>query len=407
MSSAISIRNVSKKFKLHHEPVFSLKERFINFGRKSYDELWALRDVSFDIEEGTTFGLMGHNGSGKSTLLKLIGGILQPTSGEIVTKGRIAALLELGAGMQPDLTGRENIFLNGSILGLSEKELAKRFDEIVDFAELEKFIDTQVRFYSSGMYVRLGFAVAVNVDPDILLVDEVLAVGDELFQRKCMERVRNFQDEGRTIVVVTHSVDQIRKIGTGAAVLDQGELVHCGDPADSIRVFREHLFDDSQRRKLGGKITGDEPAEATKTVEEKKIEILSAGFVNPLISMSNKIRTGGILRAAINFEAHEKMEDILFTFEVYDTYGNLVFESNTSGEDLSAIEGKGSVEFTWETVPLADGTYKANAGITSTDGGSVYDWKEQNIIFEVSNDNPNLGLVHIPRTIQLVLSDEV
>ncbi|HMS25355.1 MAG TPA: ABC transporter ATP-binding protein, partial [Acidimicrobiia bacterium] len=160
MGAAISVKNVSKRFRLQNEKYNSLKERVIHIGKKSYDDLWALNDVSFDIEEGSTFGLIGHNGSGKSTLLKLVGGILQPTAGEIITKGRIAALLELGAGMQQDLTGRENIFLNGAILGLSQKELTKRFDEIVAFSELDKFIDTQVRFYSSGMYVRLGFAIA-------------------------------------------------------------------------------------------------------------------------------------------------------------------------------------------------------------------------------------------------------
>jgi ABC-2 type transport system ATP-binding protein len=404
MSAAIQIKNVSKVFKLHSEPVYSLKERFINFGRKSYEELWALKDVSFDIEEGTTFGLMGHNGSGKSTLLKLVGGILQPTSGEIITKGRIAALLELGAGMQPDLTGRENIFLNGSILGLSEKELTKRFDEIVDFAELDKFIDTQVRFYSSGMYVRLGFAVAVNVEPDILLVDEVLAVGDELFQRKCYERVKQFQDEGRTIVVVTHSVDQIRKMGSAAAVLDHGKLVFAGEPSDSIRVFRERLFADSGH---------DAPATPRDDKErvidlplEKKIEIVSAGFVNPFEANSNKIRTGGRLMAAINYKTHELTKDVCFVFEVYDNYGNLIFEASSRDEEHGDLGAEGSVEFDWLEMPLADGTYKANVGITSLDGGTVYDWKEQDVVFEVSNDFKTLGLIHLDTGIKFRTDSE-
>src|SRR5262249_30415863 len=186
-------------------------------------------------------GLLGHNGSGKSTLLKCVAGILQPTTGEIRTHGRVAALLELGAGFNHELTGRENIFMNASILGLSKRETEKVFDEIVAFSELDKFIDMQVRHYSSGMYVRLGFAVAVNVDPDILLVDEVLAVGDEAFQRKCLERVARFQREGRTILFVTHAADLVRKVCDRAIVLDHGHLVSDSAPGEAVRTFRETL----------------------------------------------------------------------------------------------------------------------------------------------------------------------
>ena len=177
-----------------------------------YEDFWALRDLQFDIKTGETFGIIGRNGSGKSTLLKCIAGILQPTSGQIVVRGHLAAMLELGAGFQPELSGRDNIYLNASLLGLSRRDIARRFDEIVAFAELEDFIDNQVRFYSSGMYVRLGFAVAVNVEPDVLLIDEVLAVGDERFQEKCLDRIHQFQAEGRTIVVVSHSVAMVRQV---------------------------------------------------------------------------------------------------------------------------------------------------------------------------------------------------
>src|SRR6478672_11166099 len=211
MAAAIEVRSISKQFKLYHEHYTSLKERVIHFGRIPSEPFMALHDIDFDVEAGSTVGILGHNGCGKSTLLKCIAGILRPTTGEIVTRGRVAALLELGAGFQAELTGRENIYLNGAILGMSRKELARRFDDIVGFAELDQFIDTQVRFYSSGMYIRLGFAIAVNVEPDILLVDEVLAVGDESFQRKCLDRVGEFQAEGRTIVVVSHAPDLVRR----------------------------------------------------------------------------------------------------------------------------------------------------------------------------------------------------
>src|SRR5262249_37075034 len=241
VAAAIEVRGVSKQFRLYHEHYTSLKERVIHFGRIPYEPFWALRDIDFDVEEGSTVGLLGHNGSGKSTLLKCVAGILQPTSGEILTRGRVAALLELGAGFNHELTGRENIFMNASILGLSKKETEKIFDEIVEFSELEKFIDMQVRHYSSGMYVRLGFAVAVNVDPDILLVDEVLSVGDESFQRKCLDRVARFQKEGRTILVVTHAADLVRQVCEHAVVLDHGAIVIDAAPGEAVRAFRESL----------------------------------------------------------------------------------------------------------------------------------------------------------------------
>jgi len=205
----IRIDGVSKKFTVHKDK--SLKERVVNSGRSRLhaEEYWALQDVSFSIDAGESIGLAGANGSGKSTLLKIIGGILTPDRGKVHIRGRIAALLELGAGFHPDLTGRENVYLNGSVLGLSEREIDRQFDSIVDFSGIGDFLDTQVKFYSSGMYVRLAFAVAVHSDPDILLVDEVLAVGDEPFQRKCIDKIRDFQEEGRSIILVSHSAEQI------------------------------------------------------------------------------------------------------------------------------------------------------------------------------------------------------
>ncbi len=211
-------------------------------GHVPYEDFWALRDLQFDIKTGETFGIIGRNGSGKSTLLKCIAGILQPTSGQIVVRGHLAAMLELGAGFQPELSGRDNIYLNASLLGLSRRDIARRFDEIVAFAELEDFIDNQVRFYSSGMYVRLGFAVAVNVEPDVLLIDEVLAVGDERFQEKCLDRIHQFQAEGRTIVVVSHSVAMVRQVCDRVAVLENGKVVSVAQPGEAIRAFRNCSF---------------------------------------------------------------------------------------------------------------------------------------------------------------------
>src|SRR5580698_6992353 len=240
---AVDVRDVSKRFRLAHGQYKTVKERLIHGGkRKSTEDFWALDDVSLTVREGETVGILGRNGSGKSTLLKCICGVLQPTKGEVAVRGKLAGLLELGAGFQPDLTGRENIYLNGSLLGMSKSEIARVFDDVVAFAELDQFIDNQVKFYSSGMYIRLGFAVAVNVEPDVLLVDEVLSVGDAAFQRKCLDHVKKIQREGRTIVVVSHSPDTIRQNCDRAVVMNHGKVITIDEPGEAIRVYLADLL---------------------------------------------------------------------------------------------------------------------------------------------------------------------
>ena len=234
---AISARDVSKRFLVHRKRATSLKERFIRRHAEA-EEFWAVRDLSLDIDRGETVGLIGANGSGKSTTLKLLAGILQPTTGSVTVNGRIASLLELGAGFNGELSGRDNIYLNASLLGLSRKEVDRHFDAIVEFSELAPFIDNQVKNYSSGMYVRLGFAVAVHIDPDILLVDEVLAVGDEAFQQKCLAKIEEFQSEGRTILLVSHSLDLVEKVCTRSIVMDHGRVRFAGDPAFATGELR-------------------------------------------------------------------------------------------------------------------------------------------------------------------------
>jgi ABC-2 type transport system ATP-binding protein len=234
----VRVSGVSKRFVIRKDK--SLKERIVNFGRgrKHRDDFWALRGVDLEIGAGTTIGLVGANGSGKSTLLKVIGGILQPNDGFVQRRGRLAALLELGAGFHPDLTGRDNVYLNASILGMTKAQTRLVFDNIVDFAEIDEFIDTQVKFYSSGMYMRLAFAIAMHADPDVLLVDEVLAVGDEPFQAKCMDKIRSFQREGRTIVLVTHSAEQIKDVCDRVVVLKHGTVVFDGETRAGLKALR-------------------------------------------------------------------------------------------------------------------------------------------------------------------------
>jgi ABC-2 type transport system ATP-binding protein len=390
---SIQVEQVSKRFRLSTERHSSLKERVVRVGRRRpAEELWALRDVSIEVAQGQTVGLLGHNGSGKSTLLKCIGGILQPTEGVIRTSGRLASLLELGAGFHPDLTGRENVYLNASILGMTKRDIDSRFDEIVGFAELERFIDQQVKHYSSGMYVRLGFAVATNVDPDVLLVDEVLAVGDEAFQRKCLDRVRQFQKEGRTIVFVTHAADLVRQICDRAAVLDHGSLVAWGTPSEAVRVFREHML-------AGGH---DEAGEREAEVEHGRllrIRGLEIGYPEP---GRQYVRNGERLTIRISYEALQAVDDAVFVFALHGNDGHVVFGQNTwgLGHGLPTLEGTGEVTFTIESVSLLEGTYPLTIGVHSRNGGSVFDWWEQHDHVDVLNIDGNhaWGVADLPVT---------
>ena len=243
MSAAIRVQGVGKRFILHHERAFSFQDQFFQVFRRRRprtEEFWALRDISFDVRPGESVGLIGANGSGKSTLLKLIGRIMAPTEGTITVGGRVATLLELGAGFHPDLSGLENIFLNATLLGLSRRDIARKVESIVGFAELEQFIDTPVKHYSSGMQVRLGFSIAVHVEPDIVLVDEALSVGDERFQAKSAERFEELRASGRTLVVVTHSMEQVERWCDRAVWIQGGRLRMDGVPKDVIRAYRAY-----------------------------------------------------------------------------------------------------------------------------------------------------------------------
>ena len=238
---AVSVQGVSKRFRIYHERNQSIKQMVLRRRRGVYEEFWALKNVSLEIPRASSYGLIGENGSGKSTLLKCMARILVPDEGTVVTDGTISALLELGAGFHPELSGRENVFLNGAILGISSKELTRKFDEIVAFSGIERFIDTPVKNYSSGMYVRLGFSVAINVSPDILLVDEVLAVGDAEFQMKCSQKFRELKSTGCTIVVVSHSMEMIRDLCDSGAWLEHGEVKEAGPAGDVIRAYLENV----------------------------------------------------------------------------------------------------------------------------------------------------------------------
>jgi len=410
---AVDVRNVSKRFHIVHGRYNSVKERLIHGGRrKATEDFWALSEVSLRVKEGETVGILGRNGSGKSTLLKCICGILQPTAGEVAVRGKLAGMLELGAGFQQDLTGRENIYLNGSLLGMSKREIDRVFDAIVDFSELEAFIDGPVKFYSSGMYVRLGFAVAVNVDPDILVIDEVLAVGDERFQRKCLDRVDQFQQEGRTILLVTHSADTVRSICDRGIVLSHGRLVAEGEPGEMTRIFREGLMAEGSGMTIAEQAVAAVPTAATPLTGAGGPDVerpVRFRGVHHVFSGDNTVpymRTGDDMTIAVEFEAHFPTEDVVFSLEIRDDGGSTLMRTDTSiiGLTIDVPRGSGVMHFGIERMPLLDGSFSYACGIQSR-SGILYDWKENAGAFEVMNPGKTTGVLRMNVHAALISSE--
>jgi ABC-2 type transport system ATP-binding protein len=386
----IEIDNLSKRFIIRKDK--SLKERLVNARRSNLhkDDFWALREVNVTIDSGSTIGLIGPNGSGKSTLLKMIGGILQPTTGSVSLRGRVAALLELGAGFHPDLTGRENVYLNASLQGLTRLQTDRYFDAIVDFSGIERFIDTQVKFYSSGMYVRLAFAVAVHVDPDILLVDEVLAVGDEPFQRKCMDRIRGFQDEGRTIVLVTHGLDTVAEICDRAVVLESGRVIADGAPRDALRVLRSEFEQERQED-----IERQQAAEHSGTTEPprarvERIEVLSAG------APVGEVRVGAPLTIRMHVDADQPLEEWILGFAINTSAGQTIYGTNSKllGVHLPALRGPRAFDFTIPATDIGEGAYTFHGAISSRTGAELHRLLDGASLM-VAADGRETGFVHL------------
>ena len=391
---AVEVNNVSKMFKLYHENVRSLKEKVLFFNKRGYEEFWALKDIDIQVKEGETLGIIGANGSGKSTLLKLTTRILYPTTGRVVTNGSIAALLELGAGFQPDLTGRENVYLNASILGFSKKEVDKRFDDIVAFAEMERFIDNHVRNYSSGMYIRLGFAVAISVDPDILIVDEVLAVGDEAFQRKCIERIEEIQQAGKTIIFVTHNVEMTREICTKVVMLESGKIVKEGKPREVVNFYHQTMESAEQERAERG---------------NRQMEVLGVALLNSKEEAVNDFDTGEDMKIRVAYRANEPTEDPVFGFSIDDYRGFTAYGTNTRLKDmnLGTVKGEGFVQFDLKGLPMLEGRYLVSVAIHSRDESIVYHWLDRYYPFDMHSDINDAGLLYIPSSVQVFKDQQV
>jgi len=385
----IVIDQVRKRFTVRKDN--TIRERIVTLGRagrKHRQDFWALDGVTTTIKAGSTVGLIGQNGSGKSTLLKAIGGIIQPTSGTVSRRGRLAALLELGAGFHPDLSGRENVFLNASLLGLSRAETEARFDDILAFSGIGDFIDTQVKFYSSGMYVRLAFAVAVHTDPDVLLVDEVLAVGDEAFQRKCLDRIRSFQEQGKTIIIVTHSLSQVQEMCDRVVLLNKGKVLHDGDPIAAVSLFRDVL---EERR--AGELSAD--------VAVGRGTVLGASVHADGKGARDGVTPGDDLVVDMEFEHLDGVADWEAAVQINNTAGQVVYGTTTGimGIHLEPLHGRRKLRLRIADTTFGTGKYFVNVSMMDSAGRHLHDLPECDS-FEVPSFGDAVGTVYAKPSIE-------
>lgn len=363
-----------------------MKAQLVTRSRARYKDFWALKDASFTVESGESLGIIGANGCGKSTLLKCMTGIYQPTKGKVAIDGRVSALIELGAGFHPELTGRENIFLNSSILGLNQKEIRNRLDDIVEFAGLEDFIDSPVKVYSSGMTVRLGFAVAANADPDILLVDEVLAVGDEAFQQKCFEHLARFKRNGGTIVLVSHALDQIRQVCDRAIWIHKGEVQIDAPSATSIDAYLADVHsaevDEEGRARWG---SGEAWVEAVEVLD-------TAGHA------TGSVRNGEPFAIRVHIKSQQQVEGVVVGLRIDAADGTRVWSTNTAMHEMETLTVANSlvVTFSSEAMPLLAGKFDLTVALADASLANRFDhWERCRTIDVQPSGSPDLHLVRI------------
>ncbi len=411
MAPVIEVTGVTKQFRRATSPTKSLKERVLERRRRDVETFDALHEVNLTVEAGETVGLLGHNGSGKSTLLKCIAGTIRPTSGDIRVHGRLAAMLELGAGFHPDLTGRENVYLNAAILGIPSHHVDEIFDEIVEFAELEDFIEQQVKHYSSGMYARLGFAVAVNLEPDVLLVDEVLSVGDENFQRKCLERVREFQKKGRSIIFVTHAPDQMTQLCDRALVLEDGHTIFTGEAIEAASVYRRAL----QAKAAAHQLRVENAASLSPLpgadhlddeAEADDVTITHASARN--LDGSDQLAPGDTLVLTCGYKVHRDPGWLRVRLIITSHDGVQLLNASTydlSGDDVSDLHPTGEVRFVVRDLPLSDGEYRVGFMLQDPSETYHYDYDQDATTFNVFSGSPIIGRVRFDTTIEHIAAE--
>jgi ABC-type polysaccharide/polyol phosphate transport system ATPase subunit len=430
MANAIELTNASKVYRrfAHRKQFATLKSALLSRSLvrdlKPEETFTALNNVTVSVPRGQTLGVIGRNGSGKSTMLKLVAGISKPTAGTVKVTGRISALIELGAGFHPEISGRENVFINGIMLGLSKREVADRFDEIVEFAEMKDFIDAPVKTYSSGMYMRLGFAVAIHVDPEVLLVDEVLAVGDEGFTHKCLDKFAEFKRRGKTILLVTHSLGMVERFCDEALWLDAGRIKGSGDPKRIVGAYvtdvekreeQELAANDAKARQEANAsiVSPDEAASAvlpdnpveTATAQgdmfraaegrwgSREVEITQVDFVGPDGLSGHVFHSGDRVDVRIRLRAPLPIDDFVVGIGIFNAEGTCCYGTNTYLEELApdTISGDAEATFTIESLDLVEGTYKVDVAVHKIDG-YPYDYHRLLHTFRVKSRVKDVGI---------------
>lgn len=397
--NAIEFHNVSKKFK-KGEDFDSLRDFIPNLfkkitsrNKKTGDELhgkefWAVKNLSFDLKRGETLGIIGPNGAGKSTTLKMLSRILKPTHGDIKINGKLSALLEAGAGFHPDLTGRENIYLSGAIIGMKKKEIDRKFDSIVDFSELEDFIDTPVKRYSSGMHVRLGFAVAAHMDPEILLIDEVLAVGDMTFQTKCIEKVRALVDRDVTIIFISHDLGAVSGICKKTIVLFGGQVYFEGDTKEAIFKYKEVMSRKREDREFHKLLSA---APGTPVAIENIMLLDKDGHVK------HEFATGEEMTIRMELKASQRIKNPVFGIAIHRMDGVYVYGMNTKIDEyiVEEICGREVIDLNIKTMNLLGGDYSVSAGVFMDGGLAPYDFRDKNYSFRMIDSSNEHGIVFL------------
>ena len=374
-SAAVRVEDVWKQFRLYHERNQSLKSTITRGRRSRFEEFWALQGIDFVIPHGESFGIIGSNGSGKSTLLKCLAGILVPDKGSITHNGRVVALLELGAGFHPELSGRENVYLNAAILGLSRTEIAKTFDDIVEFSGLEQFIDSPVKNFSSGMVVRLGFAVAAHVNPEILVIDEVLAVGDAAFQQRCYERIQEFHREGRTIILVSHGLAQVTQLCGQAAWIEKGRLRGLGPAIEVVSDYTGNSYQAVSKRE-------GEIGERWGTGEA---EIIDVRVVDSQGNVTDSITSRERVSFTIEVDAQTRVDQPVVGLRISDIHGNTVFGTNTRrrGLEIPSLSGRQKFEFIVDSFNLLEGAYDLTVALSDQSEVREFDHWDRRVRFTV------------------------
>jgi ABC-type polysaccharide/polyol phosphate transport system ATPase subunit len=385
---SIEIDRTSRRFRVYPQSVRTLKELLVARRRVRGTDVWALRDVSASIAPGEAVGLIGRNGSGKTTLLRLVAGIIKPTSGTVAVEGRVGSLLELGAGFHPEFTGRENVYLNGAILGLKREAIRRHMDEIVAFAELERFIDVPVRTYSSGMYMRLGFAIAAHLDVDVLLLDEVFAVGDEEFQRKCFGKIFEFKQRGGTIVFVSHDAAAVDRLCGRAVLLRNGEAAFDGPTREAITQYHRLLAEERDPDERGAGLSEYGTGEA---------RIAECRLVGPGGEERRQFSPGEQLTVHLRIESAENIAPPALSWELRDEAGLVLAAGTTLTADIGWRTGASEQRFRFdvEHLPLGDGRFRLRLELADQRGGRLYHWLDDAARFVVYPSDGETGLVRI------------